>query len=150
MTEISKKIWKMLEENIGHCILFRDAAWKEMLGKENYTLQFATLSIPERVDEFLDNTEGVVSVRKENGNYAFSLDNTRVEIYCFSAETGFEDAYEKMFDRPLRCENLGINILGQFNRNMDAYKDIQTKELHFANANAALTGVLVSKLCSMF
>lgn len=146
MTEISKKIWKMLEENIGHCILFRDAAWKEMLGKENYTLQFATLSIPERVDEFLDNTEGVVFVRKENGNYVFSLDNTRVEVYCFSAETGFEDAYEKMFDRPLRCENLGINIMGQFNRNMDAYKDIQTKELHFANTDAELTGVLVSKI----
>ena len=146
MIETSRKIWEKLEENIGRCILFRDAAMKEMLGKENYTLQFATLSVPERVEEFLDNAEGVVVARKETGYYSFSLDNVRVEIQCFDASAGFEESYDKMFDRPLRCENLGININGQFNKNKDAYRDIMAKELHLATANVRMTEVLISKI----
>ena len=127
MIEISKKIWETLEENIGRCILFRDAAMKEMLGKENYTLQFATLSVPERVEEFLDSAEGVVVARKETGYYSFSLDNVRVELQCFDASAGFEESYDKMFDRPLRCENLGININGQFNKNNPRHCTVRMK-----------------------
>ena len=59
MTENSRKIWTKLEENIGRCILFRDAALKEVLGNETFTLQFATLSVPEKVETFLDNAEGI-------------------------------------------------------------------------------------------
>lgn len=146
MNNTSKRIWEKLEENIGRCILFRDAALKEMLGKEGYTLQFATLSVPERVEEFLDKTEGIYIVRKESGNYIFSLDNTRVEVHCYDAKMGFEDSYDKMFSRTLRCENLGINIMGQFNNNISAYKDILAKELHFATKDAKITEFLVSKI----
>ena len=54
MLESNKKIWEKLEENIGHCILFRDAALKEILGEESFTLQFATLTVPEKVEAFLE------------------------------------------------------------------------------------------------
>lgn len=146
MTETSKKIWTKLEENIGRCILFRDAALKEVLGNDTFMLQFATLSVPEKVEAFLDNAEEVSIIRKEKNYYVFSWEGARVEIYCFDAESGFESSYEKMFSRPLRCENLGINIMGQYNRNVDAYNDIVAKELHFASGEAKITEFLVSKI----
>ena len=146
MTETSKKIWAKLEENIGRCILFRDAALKEVLGNDTFMLQFATLSVPEKVEAFLDNAEEVSIIRREKNYYVFSWEGTRVEIYCFDAESGFESSYEKMFSRPLRCENLGINIMGQYNRNIDAYNDIVAKELHFASGEAKITEFLVSKI----
>lgn len=146
MTETSKKIWTKLEENIGRCILFRDAALKEVLGNDTFMLQFATLSVPEKVEAFLDNAEEVSIIRREKNYYVFSWEGARVEIYCFDAESGFESSYEKMFSRPLRCENLGINIMGQYNRNVDAYNDIVAKELHFASGEAKITEFLVSKI----
>ena len=146
MTETSKKIWTNLEENIGRCILFRDAALKEVLGNDTFMLQFATLSVPEKVEAFLDNAEEVSIIRREKNYYVFSWEGARVEIYCFDAESGFESSYEKMFSRPLRCENLGINIMGQYNRNVDAYNDIVAKELHFASGEAKITEFLVSKI----
>lgn len=146
MIETSKRIWEMLEENIGRCILFRDAAIKEVLGNDSFTLQFSTLSVPERVETFLDNTEGVSIIRKETGNYIFSWEGARIEVHCFDAEPGFESSYEKMFNRSLRCENLGINIMGQFNKNIEAYNDIVAKELHLASSEAKITEFLVSKI----
>lgn len=146
MTETSKKIWTKLEENIGRCILFRDAALKEVLGNDTFMLQFATLSVPEKVEAFLDNSEEVSIIRREKNYYVFSWEGARVEIYCFDAESGFESSYEKMFSRPLRCENLGINIMGQYNRNVDAYNDIVAKELHFTSGEAKITEFLVSKI----
>ena len=146
MTENSRKIWTKLEENIGRCILFRDAALKEVLGNETFTLQFATLSVPEKVETFLDNAEGISIIRRERGYYVFSWEGARVEIHCFDAEQGFESSYEKMFSRPLRCENLGINIMGQFNKNIDAYNDIEARELHLASGESKITEFLVPKI----
>ena len=146
MTENSRKIWTKLEENIGRCILFRDAALKEVLGNETFTLQFATLSVPEKVETFLDNAEGISIIRRERGYYVFSWEGARVEIHCFDAEQGFESSYEKMFSRPLRCENLGINIMGQFNKNIDAYNDIEARELHLASGVSKITEFLVPKI----
>ena len=146
MTENSRKIWTKLEENIGRCILFRDAALKEVLGNETFTLQFATLSVPEKVETFLDNAEGISIIRSERGYYVFSLEGARVEVHCFDAEQGFESSYEKMFSRPLRCENLGLNIMGQFNKNIDAYNDIEARELHLASGGSKITEFLVPKI----
>ena len=146
MTENSRKIWTKLEENIGRCILFRDAALKEVLGNETFTLQFATLSVPEKVETFLDNAEGISIIRSERGYYVFSLEGARVEVHCFDAEQGFESSYEKMFSRPLRCENLGLNIMGQFNKNIDAYNDIEARELHLASGESKITEFLVPKI----
>ena len=146
MTENSRKIWTKLEENIGRCILFRDAALKEVLGNETFTLQFATLSVPEKVETFLDNAEGISIIRRESGYYVFSWEGARVEVHCFDAEQGFESSYEKMFSRPLRCENLGINIMGQFNKNIDAYNDIEARELHLASGESKITEFLVPKI----
>lgn len=146
MTENSRKIWTKLEENIGRCILFRDAALKEVLGNETFTLQFATLSVPEKVETFLDNAEGISIIRRERGYYVFSWEGARVEVHCFDAEQGFESSYEKMFSRPLRCENLGINIMGQFNKNIDAYNDIEARELHLASGESKITEFLVPKI----
>ena len=51
-----------------------------------------------------------------------------------------------MFDRAFRCENLGINLVGQYNKNIDAYKDIMAKELHLASADTKLTEFMIGKL----
>lgn len=146
MIERNRKIWEKLEESIGRCILFKDAAMKEVLGEDSFTLQFATLSVPERVEAFLESAEGIKIIRNEVGSYIFALDGTRVEIHCFNADEGFEKSYEKMFNRIFRCENLGINILGRYNRNMAAYNDVVAKELHFTIVDAKLTEFLVGKL----
>ena len=69
MTETSKKIWAKLEENIGRCILFRDAALKEVLGNDTFMLQFATLSVPEKVEVFLDNAEEDIKPKRRKGKH---------------------------------------------------------------------------------
>lgn len=146
MNEKSRKVWNKLEENIGNCILFRDAAMKEVSGNESFTLQFATLSVPERVEAFLDNTEGISITQRESGKYTFVFDDTSVSIDCFDGKIGFENIYKKMFNRPLRCENLGINYKGQFNKNLDAYNDIVAKELHLDFSEVKYIDVFVSKI----
>lgn len=146
MLESNKKIWEKLEENIGHCILFRDAALKEILGEESFTLQFATLTVPEKVEAFLEGNENIKIIRNETCNYLFAMDGTRIEIHCFDSKFGFEISYRDMFDRAFRCENLGINLVGQYNKNIDAYKDIMAKELHLASADTKLTEFMIGKL----
>ena len=89
MLESNKKIWEKLEENIGHCILFRDAALKEILGEESFTLQFATLTVPEKVEAFLEGNENIKIIRNETCNYLFAMDGTRIEIHCFDSKFGF-------------------------------------------------------------
>ena len=90
MFESNKKIWEKLEENIGHCILFRDAALKEILGEESFTLQFATLTVPEKVEAFLEGNENIKIIRNETCNYLFAMDGTRIEIHCFDSKFGFD------------------------------------------------------------
>lgn len=146
MNEASKKIWQKIEDNIGHCILYKDAAMKEVLGEESFVLQFATLSAPEKVEVFLGNAENIKVTRNEPGNYIFVMNGTKVEIQCIDPNAGLKKAYEEMFNRVFRCENLGINMLGQYNKNIDAYKDILDKKLHFASSDATLTEFLVGKI----
>lgn len=146
MNENYRKIWGKLEENIGNCILFRDAALKEILGNESFTMQFATLSVPEKVEAFLDNTEGVEITQREGGLYSFVLDKTKISIECFDGKLGFENIYKRIFNRSLRCENLGINYNGQFNKNLDAYNDIVAKELHLDFSEVKYIDVFVSKI----
>jgi len=146
MIEANKKIWSLIEDKIGRCILFKDAAMKEVLGEDLYTLQFATLSVPEKVDAFLESAQNIKIIRKELGDYIFTLNGVKVEIHCFNAEEGFENSYAKMFNRTFRCENLGINIMGQFNKNLDAYNDIKAKEVHFSSEDAKISEQLIGKL----
>lgn len=146
MIEKNKIVWKKLEENIGRCILFKEAAMKEALGEDSFALQFATLSVPEKVEAFLNSTENIKIFRNEPGNYIFIMDGAKIEVRCFDAGTGLEKTYEKMFGRTFRCENLGINILGRYNRNVGAYNDIMAKELHFATADVKLNEFLIGKI----
>lgn len=144
MNDVKRKIWEKLDENIGHCILYKEAAMKEVLGEEILILQFATLSPPERVETFLKGN--IRFNRKEYGNYTFDIDGVKVEVRCYDTKRGLEKTYENIFSRKFRCENLGINIRGQYNNNKEAYDDILAKELHFASADTKLTDLLIGKL----
>lgn len=146
MLESNKKIWEKLEKNIGHCILFRDAALKEILGEDSFTLQFATLTVPEKVEAFLEGNEDIKIIRNETYNYLFVMDGTRVEVHCFDSKPSFDCSYKDMFDRAFRCENLGINFIGQFNNNVDAYNDIIAKELHFSSNEPKITEFMLPKI----
>ena len=145
MTEANKKIWGYLEENLGRCILYKEAVMKEVLGEETLSLQFATLSIPEKVEAFLEGNE-IKFLRKENGTYTFQIEGRRIELRCYDTKLGLEKVYEIMFSRPLRCENFGINIMGQFNKNIDAYKDLLARELHLASADINLNDFPLAKI----
>lgn len=145
MTEANKKIWGYLEENVGRCILYKEAVMKEVLGEETLSLQFATLCIPEKVEAFLEGNE-IKFLRKENGTYTFQIEGRRIELRCYDTKLGLEKVYEIMFSRPLRCENFGINIMGQFNKNIDAYKDLLARELHLASADIKLNDFPLAKI----
>lgn len=143
MNSAHKQVWENLEKSIGRCFLYREGAVKEISGMPTFTLTFATLCIPEKVEEFLKNKKGV---QNKNNTYAFVMDGIKVELTCFSGGDDLDPTYEKIFRRTLRCETIGINSKGQWNRKGDAYRDIKDKVLHFTDESPIINEAIVGRL----
>lgn len=129
MNNVMKNVWSKIESEVGVCVLYREGAVREVLGHTMYQLTLVTLCAPEKVEEFASKQ---FKYEKVNNKHSFTVENVRVEIICVESDGNFEETRRRIFNRNLRCETIGITFDGRYNKNVDAYKDIEERVLHLS------------------